>query len=120
MLLVVSQFLFFNHMSNDVVEKAPWELQGLVSIYLFYDRARKIYINPVAIDTKAHAIELFGQLLETENTYAYKGYHRFDLYKLCAYSLKTGKTYQKRGVPSLVVRGTRFLPNRGKTHEISH
>ena len=43
-------------------EKAPFELTTqTVSLYMLYDYARKVYINPLPIDTKEHAIELLAQ-----------------------------------------------------------
>lgn len=96
-------------------EKAPFELTTqTVSLYMLYDHARKVYINPLPIDTKDHAIELLGQLFETPGTYAYKGYKRFDLYRLCKYALKDGKVSQKDHRPTLICKGTKFLPKESK------
>lgn len=90
--------------------KAPFELEKQsVSLYLLLDHKRNIYINPLPIDTEAHAIELFGQLLETTGTYAYKGYKRFDLYRLCTYHMGSGRVSQHGKAPRLICRGTKFF-----------
>lgn len=92
------------------VPRAPYEYcEQNVALYLLYDRARDIYINPLPIDTEENAISLFGQLLETDGTYAYKGYKRFDLYRLCTYNMGSGKVIQHGKKPRLVVSGMKFF-----------
>lgn len=89
--------------------KAPWELgEQNVGLYCLYDRARDLYINPLPIDTEEHAVILFGQLLETDGTYAYKGYRRFDLCRLCTYKMQSGRVNQHGKKPLFIKSGMDF------------